>query len=368
METEPTESNGVRLSSLIAKYGSDEVRARLRETVESSRADRAVATAKLMQMVPRFDAHSLLREVTLAGQLSRELEALSSFRTEQARLISGFRELKGQLSGMAGLNELTKRATELGSLANAMQEWRSVHPANVGLSQIANQLDGLRSAFSSADLARSALREFTTSSLASALSAARESQKQQADVVRQLLEASAFVRRPGKWWGDLPDDEPIVVQEPPPAEVRILIVDRFRPIILALSEDPAGLYQLPDRDFEELTGDLFAREGFDVEITQRTRDGGRDILITDHHTFGEHLYVVECKRNGPQNPVGVDIVRKLRGVQVENEAVGAMIVTTSRFTGPAKDVAAKEKPRKIVLRDFGLVAEWITRIAQQIRS
>jgi HJR/Mrr/RecB family endonuclease len=85
---------------------------------------------------------------------------------------------------------------------------------------------------------------------------------------------------------------------------------------------------------EKVVAELLARSGFDVEVTQRSRDGGRDILAWD--SSPRRLYVVECKRYGHDRPVRVAAVRALYGVATAEGAAGALLVTTSRFTRDAE--------------------------------
>ena len=44
------------------------------------------------------------------------------------------------------------------------------------------------------------------------------------------------------------------------------------------SRYPRRLYELKPRQFEELVAEIWDAFGFEVELTQQTRDGGKDIL------------------------------------------------------------------------------------------
>jgi hypothetical protein len=60
-------------------------------------------------------------------------------------------------------------------------------------------------------------------------------------------------------------------------------------LIRVLAERPELMYELRPRQFEELLADIFARQGFDVELTQQTRDGGYDLWVVHHMPAGRLL-------------------------------------------------------------------------------
>lgn len=63
--------------------------------------------------------------------------------------------------------------------------------------------------------------------------------------------------------------------------------------------DPNAVYDLPPDEFEELVAEVFHRQGFNAEVTQKTRDGGVDIIAT--FEMGGVLYrtYFECKQYRP---------------------------------------------------------------------
>lgn len=139
---------------------------------------------------------------------------------------------------------------------------------------------------------------------------------------------------------------------------------RWDDLILRLSEQPRSVYQLPPREFEELIAELISREGFGVQLTQATRDGGRDILATLNSQFGQHLYLVECKRYSEENPLSVRIVREFYGVISQSHAVSGMLVTSSFYTKPALQFASTIRMR-MVLKDFRDLSAWIKQHASK---
>lgn len=76
------------------------------------------------------------------------------------------------------------------------------------------------------------------------------------------------------------------------------------------------------RHFEELVAGIWDRFGFEVERTQRTRDGGRDIIAIRHHVTPVK-YLIECKRLGEGKPVEIEAVRALWYVKTRDKATKA---------------------------------------------
>lgn len=98
---------------------------------------------------------------------------------------------------------------------------------------------------------------------------------------------------------------------------------------------PNHLRSMESRHFEELIAELFNGFGFNVELTQPTRDGGCDIIAIGGHQLVSNKYLIECKRYAEQNRVGVQPVRALHGVVAADRATKGILVTTSSFTADA---------------------------------
>jgi restriction system protein len=126
----------------------------------------------------------------------------------------------------------------------------------------------------------------------------------------------------------------------------------------ALVRHPELMRDLHHRDFEELIAELFDRNGFKVELTACTHDGGADLYAVRDIGLGELRFVVECKRNAIENPVGPAFVRQLRGVVDREQATCGVLVTTSRFTAGARREEGAA-PHRLSLQDFDRVAAWL---------
>lgn len=146
----------------------------------------------------------------------------------------------------------------------------------------------------------------------------------------------------------------------PEETTQIAIVSReaWTKLIGKLSRSPELLHSLEPRKFEELIAELLEREGLNVHLTPATRDGGRDILAFHQTPVGKHLYLVECKRHQPENPVGIAVVQRLYGVVAQERATSGLIVTTSLFSKDALAFADTVK-YQIGLKDYEAIKRWL---------
>ncbi len=66
-----------------------------------------------------------------------------------------------------------------------------------------------------------------------------------------------------------------------------------------LSQFPGDLRNLNRRRFEELVAELFVGFGYAVELTKRTRDGGKDIIaIKKQEVETRFLHRMQTPRSG----------------------------------------------------------------------
>jgi Restriction endonuclease len=118
------------------------------------------------------------------------------------------------------------------------------------------------------------------------------------------------------------------------------------------------LARLHPREFEELIAELFTKEGYDVFLTPASHDNGVDLYVTKRTQLGSLLYVVACKRYRPERPVGLDLVRQLRGTVEREGATAGILVTTSSFSaGARKEQTAV--PFKLSLCDNRDLQRWL---------
>ncbi|HYK00351.1 MAG TPA: restriction endonuclease [Thermoanaerobaculia bacterium] len=96
------------------------------------------------------------------------------------------------------------------------------------------------------------------------------------------------------------------------------------------------LSELSPRDFEFLVGELLEHDGWRVEVTRGTRDGGMDVIATrTDQSLGELRTLWQAKKYAPGNNVRLSQVRELSAVLERERASKALIVTTSQLTRDA---------------------------------
>jgi len=146
----------------------------------------------------------------------------------------------------------------------------------------------------------------------------------------------------------------------PTEAARIALVSHqaWADLIKRLSADPLLLHRLPPRKFEELVAELLSRDGLEVYLTPKTRDGGRDVLAFHETPVGRLLYLVECKRHSPNRAVGIAIVQRLYGVVSQERATAGLVVTTSHFSKDALTFAETVR-HQLGLRDYDALRVWL---------
>jgi restriction system protein len=123
-------------------------------------------------------------------------------------------------------------------------------------------------------------------------------------------------------------------------------------------QNPQDLRLIDRRKFEELVAELFNGFGYEVELTKRTRDGGKDIVAIKRNAEADVKYLIECKRPNPGKPVGVKTVRELHSVKITEGATKAILATTTHFTHDAKQLFEQHR-WELELRDFESIQQWI---------
>jgi len=127
-------------------------------------------------------------------------------------------------------------------------------------------------------------------------------------------------------------------------------------IIAELAAQPERLRSVEPRQFEEVVAEILAGNGYHVQLTPPTRDGGYDIMAVRKDPLGiETTTLIECKRYGKDRKVSVPVIRQLYGVKsflgVSN------VVTTSEFTEEARKFV--ESKYDIQLVDYADLLKWL---------
>jgi restriction endonuclease len=137
----------------------------------------------------------------------------------------------------------------------------------------------------------------------------------------------------------------------------IPIALNFGRIISEVKSKPTELFFMSPRRFEELVAEIWRRFGYCVELTSQTRDGGRDIIAVKQAEVNVR-FLIECKRYERRRKVGVEMVRSLYGVKMDECATKAILATTSSFSPAAKEFF-KRHIWELEPRDYDGVVDWI---------
>lgn len=126
------------------------------------------------------------------------------------------------------------------------------------------------------------------------------------------------------------------------------------------------LSELNWREFEKLIGDLLESEGWQVEVTKATRDGGLDVVATRSDPIvGMIKSVWQAKKYDLSNKVRLGEVRELSAIRDDQKATKAMIVTTSRLTRDAIDWIKRDVYR-LGYKERGDIEKWLQSYVLQL--
>ncbi len=130
-----------------------------------------------------------------------------------------------------------------------------------------------------------------------------------------------------------------------PSEKELLTAEQFQFVDRKLAEqianNPEMLFSIDPRFFEELMGSIYADLDYEIMMTKRTRDDGRDIIALTRKDYFALKLIIECKRYARHRKVSVTQVRSLFGVLQDEQATNALLATTSGFTKPAREFAQR---------------------------
>ena len=160
--------------------------------------------------------------------------------------------------------------------------------------------------------------------------------------------------------------EAVAPEEPTHRQIVSDVVTVSEEFLRLLNSNPELLYELSPRGFEKLVAEILGRLGYEVELTPKTRDGGRDIIAAKKDHLGSFLYLVECKLYAADRPVGVRLVRELNGVVQAERATAGILATTSYFSSDAREFQERIA-FQLSLKDYLGIQDWL-RSVQRGRS
>lgn len=115
-----------------------------------------------------------------------------------------------------------------------------------------------------------------------------------------------------------------------------------RGVILLLSSTIDDIDIMEGYEFENYLKTLFFYAGFGAELTQKSKDYGADIILTDEN---HEKIVVQAKRYN--KTVGVKSVQEVIGAKSHYKANEGMVVTNSTFSFEAETLAKENNIRLV---------------------
>jgi HJR/Mrr/RecB family endonuclease len=130
-----------------------------------------------------------------------------------------------------------------------------------------------------------------------------------------------------------------------PSKDALLTAQEFefvdRKVAEGIARQPEKLFSIDPRYFEELMASIYADLDYEVTLTKRTRDDGRDVIALSRKDYLSLKLLIECKRYARRRKVNVTQVRALFGVLEDEQATKALLATTSGFTSKAREFAER---------------------------
>lgn len=135
-------------------------------------------------------------------------------------------------------------------------------------------------------------------------------------------------------------------------------------LLRRLAEYPDDRFSIDPRIFEETVAELLSRMGYDVVLTPRSGDKGRDVIAALATPTAPVLMLVECKRYARDRKVGPEPISRVWSRIFDDKANMAMVVTTSSFTPVAKEFA-NARGYQLSLQDGDKYISWIRSVIRR---
>lgn len=151
----------------------------------------------------------------------------------------------------------------------------------------------------------------------------------------------------------IPEKPEITIPQPIVEDISIINTS----LLTKVAHDPNLIHKCTPRQFEEIVCEMLNKKGYKVNLTNQTRDGGKDIIIVENNLLGSFLVYVECKHYSPERPIGVNLVRELYGTISADEATAGLLITSSYFSKDAINFKNKVKHRISLMDYVQLISE-----------
>jgi restriction system protein len=137
-------------------------------------------------------------------------------------------------------------------------------------------------------------------------------------------------------------------------------------IIELVGRSPDTIYEIGWRKWEEIVAGAYKQQGFDVILTPRSNDKGRDVIAT-RTGLGSVRFVDQVKAYRPGHVVTAEEVRAMVGVLTLEPNVSKGLVTTTSTFAPGvlqnPDIA-RLMPYRLELKPGDALLTWLVNIAK----
>lgn len=145
----------------------------------------------------------------------------------------------------------------------------------------------------------------------------------------------------------------------------MLLRPAWEAIFDILAKNPAELFRFSQdfRAFEEFLAETYERDGWDVALTPRSGDKGRDVIAV-RADFGGIKILEQAKAYKRGHLVTAKDVRELHSVLTRDQSASkAILTTTSDFAPGARDDYADLSPTRLELRNGFDLIQWVKSVA-----
>lgn len=151
------------------------------------------------------------------------------------------------------------------------------------------------------------------------------------------------------------------------APAQVLLRTPWEAIFQEIIRDPSRLYRFTKdpRAFEEFIADTYVLDGYNVELTPRSNDGGVDIIATKSG-FGAVKIFDHAKAYSTERTVSANDVRAAYGVlSMAQDASKIVITTTSDFAPGVYTEFSPFIPTRLELRHGQKLIDWLKEVSRR---
>jgi len=137
-------------------------------------------------------------------------------------------------------------------------------------------------------------------------------------------------------------------------------------IVDLIQKDESAIYQLTWRKWEEIVAGAYKAQGFEVVLTPRSNDRGRDVIATKND-LGEIRFFDQVKAYKPGHLVTADDVRAMVGVLTLNPNVSKGVITTTSDFAPGvltDQEIQRLVPYRLELKPKDKLLSWLSDVAK----